>query len=350
MEIILNYLDSMFAQLPDTAEVRKVKAEMASMMEDKYTELKAEGKSENEAVGTVIAEFGSIDELVSELDLGAEETAAGREAAKPAFGRGPAQSCSMQTQVQTPLQAQPLRKVSMEECRSYLTQLARSAKGIAIGVCMVILSVIFPISGELIFATEAAESVGAVFMFLMVAGAVALFIINGMAISRFNFLKNEEFRLEAGAEQVLRQMQENEHRSFVIKITAGVVLCILSVVPALLNSALQLVNEDWTACFIFAAVAAGVYLFITAGVRYGCYNVLLQKGEYTPSGKRKTNRAEGISDKVGSIYWPLIVAIYLGYSLITFDWARSWIIWPVAALLFVVITGIVRLLVKEPDC
>lgn len=124
----------------------------------------------------------------------------------------------------------------------------------------------------------------------------------------------------------------------------------LSVVPALLNSALQLVNEDWTACFIFAAVAAGVYLFITAGVHYGCYNVLLQKGEYTPSGKRKTNRAEGISDKVGSIYWPLIVAIYLGYSLITFDWARSWIIWPVAALLFVVITGIVRLLVKEPDC
>lgn len=341
MEIILNYLDSMFAQLPDTAEVRKVKAEMASMMEDKYTELKAEGKSENEAVGTVIAEFGSIDELVSELDLGAEETAAGREAA---------QSCSMQTQVRTPLQAQPLRKVSMEECRSYLDQLARSAKGIAIGVCMVILSVIFPISGELIFATEAAESVGAVFMFLMIAGAVALFIINGMAISRFNFLKNEEFRLEAGAEQVLRQMQENEHRSFVIKITAGVVLCILSVVPALLNSALQLVNEDWTACFIFAAVAAGVYLFITAGVRYGCYNVLLQKGEYTPSGKRKTNRAEGISDKVGSIYWPLIVAIYLGYSFITFDWGRSWIIWPVAALLFVVITGIVRLLVKEPDC
>ena len=31
------------------------------MMEDKYTELKNEGKSENEAVGTVIAEFGNLD-------------------------------------------------------------------------------------------------------------------------------------------------------------------------------------------------------------------------------------------------------------------------------------------------
>lgn len=49
MEIIINYLDSMFASLPNTEEVRKAKAEMASMMEDKYTELKAEGKSEKEA-------------------------------------------------------------------------------------------------------------------------------------------------------------------------------------------------------------------------------------------------------------------------------------------------------------
>lgn len=58
MEAIRNYLETMFLNLPNTPEVYKAKNELWQMMEDKYTELKAEGKSENEAVGTVISEFG----------------------------------------------------------------------------------------------------------------------------------------------------------------------------------------------------------------------------------------------------------------------------------------------------
>ena len=63
MEAIRNYLETMFLNLPNTPEVYKAKNELWQMMEDKYTELKNEGKSENEAVGTVIAEFGNLDEL-----------------------------------------------------------------------------------------------------------------------------------------------------------------------------------------------------------------------------------------------------------------------------------------------
>ena len=39
------------------------------MMEDKYNELIAEGVSENTAVGTVISEFGNLDELAEDLGL-----------------------------------------------------------------------------------------------------------------------------------------------------------------------------------------------------------------------------------------------------------------------------------------
>ena len=38
-------------------------------MEDKYNELLAEGKSDNEAVGIVIAEFGNLDEVAEELGI-----------------------------------------------------------------------------------------------------------------------------------------------------------------------------------------------------------------------------------------------------------------------------------------
>ena len=63
METIRNYLNTMFAGLPDTPEVRKAYIELGAMMEDKYTELIDEGLSENEAVGTVISEFGNLEEL-----------------------------------------------------------------------------------------------------------------------------------------------------------------------------------------------------------------------------------------------------------------------------------------------
>ena len=73
METIKNYLDTMFANLPNTNEVHKAKSELYQMMEDKYTELIAEGKSENEAVGTVISEFGNLEELAEELNITEEQ-------------------------------------------------------------------------------------------------------------------------------------------------------------------------------------------------------------------------------------------------------------------------------------
>ena len=50
METIRNYLETMFARLPNTFEVQKAKNELWQMMEDKYTELIKDGKTENEAV------------------------------------------------------------------------------------------------------------------------------------------------------------------------------------------------------------------------------------------------------------------------------------------------------------
>ena len=69
METIKKYLEAMFAGMPNTAEVRKAKAELLQMMEDKYNELIGEGQTENTAVGTVISEFGNLDELAEDLGL-----------------------------------------------------------------------------------------------------------------------------------------------------------------------------------------------------------------------------------------------------------------------------------------
>lgn len=69
MDTILKYLEMSFASLPNTEDVFRLKEEMAGNMEDKYRELKSQGKSENEAIGIVIAEFGNIEEIAEELNL-----------------------------------------------------------------------------------------------------------------------------------------------------------------------------------------------------------------------------------------------------------------------------------------
>ena len=67
---------------------------------------------------------------------------------------------------------------------------------------------------------------------------------------------------------------------------------------------------------------------VLAGERTASFDQLLQEGDYT---SRKKERAS--KSVLQAVYWPVVTAAYLAYSFITFDWGRSWIIWPVAGVL-----------------
>jgi len=69
MNTIRNYLENLFLGLPHTEDVNRAKNELLAMMEDKYNELKEIGKTENEAIGIVISEFGNLDELSETLGI-----------------------------------------------------------------------------------------------------------------------------------------------------------------------------------------------------------------------------------------------------------------------------------------
>lgn len=318
MEIILNYLESMFSELADTGEVRRVKQEMAFMMEEKYTALKAEGKSENEAIGTVIAEFGSVDELICELGIDKSKKSQ--------------ESCYSHTEGMF-----SGRRVTKEECRTYIASMERLSQGIGAGVMLILVSLIFPVMGEEIFGEERGSALGVVLMFVLIAAAVVLFIINGVAMSRFDYLKKENLSLDESAIRMLEDMQQKDRPQFASKIAVGVLLCILSVIPVILNESVLHLAENIPPCILFVMVGSGVYLFITTGVPYGCYNVLMQREDYSPQMKKGMRKGEDFANRIGGIYWPCIVLIYLVYSLLTHDWGRSWIIWPAAGLFFVVI-------------
>ena len=65
---------------------------------------------------------------------------------------------------------------------------------------------------------------------------------------------------------------------------------------------------------------------------------------------------ENAAGGIGAIYWPLVLAIYLWWSFFGFTyaeevgiertgaiWGVSWVIWPVAGVIFGAIAGVCRL-------
>lgn len=69
MNQIRNYIEVMFSSLPNTQEVVEMKLNMLENMEEKFQELLKDGKNENEAVGIILADFGSMEELKEELGI-----------------------------------------------------------------------------------------------------------------------------------------------------------------------------------------------------------------------------------------------------------------------------------------
>ena len=70
--------------------------------------------------------------------------------------------------------------------------------------------------------------------------------------------------------------------------------------------------------------------FIVGGVNWASMEKLLQEGDYTRT-KKKTSSITGV---VSTVYWCVAAAVYLACSLPGHSWRESWVIWPVAGVLF----------------
>lgn len=332
MDVIKNYLDSMFTTLPDTSEVRKAREELYQMMEDKYLELKSEGKSENEAIGIVIAEFGSLDEIREEL--------------------GGAKQSSVFTEEELDKENfADENRVSVHQAREYIEAVRKYAAFTAVGVLLCVCSPILLIFmgglAELrIIGDNAAGSIGIVMLLAMIAAAVALFLHVGSSLSIYEFLKEREFRLQAGVKVYVEGEERNNRAFFSTLRTIGVVFCICSVIPLLASAFLF---GDF-ACIVavdilLLLVGIGAALLTYVGSIQEAYALLLRKGEHHKSrGKKKR-----YTDAVNSAYWCIVTAIYLAWSFLTYRWNITWIIWPIAGVLSGAVKSICMVIFKEGD-
>ncbi len=67
MKSIRTYVNRIFADTPESDEKKAVKEEIILSLEEKVSDLKATGKSEEDAINKAIVDFGDISEIKEEL-------------------------------------------------------------------------------------------------------------------------------------------------------------------------------------------------------------------------------------------------------------------------------------------
>ena len=168
-------------------------------------------------------------------------------------------------------------------------------------------------------------------MLLLVAAAVAIFLSCGARTKPFEYMETEIFETAYGVDGLVSDRKARFEPIALRYRIIATVLCILGVLPLLLSALLELKDLFVVAmvCVLLLIVGAAVALFVLAGVRMGSYDRLLQQGDYSIASK-----SDHVTQRIAAVYWPLVTAAYLAYSFITNDWQRSWIVWPVAGVLF----------------
>ena len=102
----------------------------------------------------------------------------------------------------------PLRRLSMEEANAFLNAKLQSAKQIAFGVWLCIMAVIPLVLSEIWNKQFFAEPLGFIIAALIVAGAVALFLLNGFKLKAFKWLEEEAFETAYGVDGMVKERLE----------------------------------------------------------------------------------------------------------------------------------------------
>lgn len=244
-----------------------------------------------------------------------------------------------------------VRSVSLEEAHAYLNSRRPAAIRIAAATALCILS-----PAALIFLGAAweyqalpvsengAAGIGLIILLAMVALAVGVFIWNDQKEKPWKFLDAGDFSLDYGAKGMVEQQKEQFSRTALLYTILGTIFCILCPVP--IFAALFLGDTFASACMVdvlLLMVTVGVVFLILAGTVKDGMDRLLQQGDFTRENRRK-NR---ILEPVSGIYWLSATAVYLAWSFLTNDWENTWIVWPVAGVLFAAVLGIVNLYIDR---
>jgi len=232
----------------------------------------------------------------------------------------------------------PTREVSAAEAEEYLAAIQKAGPRIALGVLLCILSplalILLGILSDIgvLAGEEIVAACGLFALFAFVGAAIAIFIPTGMSLSKYDYLEKHILVLPEAFEKNLTENYEANNRKQLMRITCGVLLCVLGALTLILAASLfpeweWIIMISLAPLFLFCAV--GVYIIVRTCYLRGAYQRLLQIEDYSIGDKKKIVRRTIMEN----IYWPIVLALYLSISFLTHRWDITWLVWLIAAIL-----------------
>lgn len=314
MDVIKQHIDYLFRNLSQTDEIKRIKNEVYLNGTARYEELCRLGKTESEALGTVIIEMGQPEDLLEK------------------FGYSQKINSKMHS------------RDTLEEAELFLTSYNQEANNIGLGILMILLGAgLIPTLNTFNVAV-----LGVIILLLLVAIAVGLFVMAGLKIEaierpmynvqRIFYLTDEDYRT---VEDQYHLFKETER----FRVALGVMLCIISAVPLLIFVFLDndFLVERYGVLILMLLVGVGIYQFVKYGMKELAYQKILNIGEYSLEERQVQQKLEPISE----IYWFSVTLIYFLWSFLTGAWYISWIVWPIAGVAWGFIGMVLKLLNKK---
>ncbi len=238
--------------------------------------------------------------------------------------------------------------ITVEEATNYVELKTMLSRSTAKGVLMCIYSVIpllflLGVSsyGKMNLNSNVAAAVGMILLFGMITVGVLYFLRINQYQYDFDKIEDENFELGYGVKSIFKEKVQKLKPLYMKRVSISVALFITSIIPLLVVS--FLISSGMLiimmVVLMLLMIGLGTYLMIPVSAHYNALNLVISEGDFTPN-RRKANKKIA---KLGTFYWPLITAVYIGWSLWTMAWGTTWIIWPVAGIGFASFIGLIGL-------
>ncbi len=245
----------------------------------------------------------------------------------------------------------PARRVSLEEATAFLQHNQKASHLISTGVMLCILSPILLIvlselseAGLIPFSEAVCSGTGTVVLLVLIAIAVVLFLTAYMRGKPYSFLENEKIDTEYGVSGMVKEYSANYAETHSRLMIIGILFCVISAIPLFLMNMFSSIGEEALSMTIgisgmLAAIAVGVKLIALTSIHQEGFEKLLEEGDYTRLNKR--------IGKYDGIYWAIATAVYLTWSFLTMRWQATWIVWPIAGVIYAAYREILKLTVDK---
>ena len=240
-----------------------------------------------------------------------------------------------------------LRKVTMEEANDYLNAVNKLRYRYSFGVsCMILSPVLLILFGGFsdagILPENIAVLIGLASMFVLVSLGIFLFLTAGFKSQKYNYLNSGAIDTEYGVSGMVKEKQKKYTDTYHTLLTISILMLVVSPVPLIVFGTL---NNDImciaSVALMITIAAIAVCMIVATSMKFGSYKKLLREGEYSKA-SIQASKVGPIARAIIGSYWMIWVAIFLLISFLTDNWQKTWIIWPVAGVLYPVVVSVVR--------